>query len=325
MITADEQSQDRSGILDDVVQPFVIDRSQLRGRLIRLGGVLDEILTRHDYPAPVAHLLGETATLAVTLASGLKFDGILTLQIKGNGPVTLLVTDVEQATAESGIGQDRQLRGYARFDRTALERGAGEERDNDAPPLTVTDLVGDGVLAITIDQGEFTERYQGIVELRGDTLTDCILHYFRQSDQVDSGLKVAVAHTPSDGWRAGAFAVQRLPEEAPAVGSTEEDGWRRAMILMGSCSDAELVDGDLPVYDLLYRLFHEDGVRVFEPSDVRVGCRCSEDRLARALRSIPRAELDQVQVDGEMRISCDFCNKTYRYTQADLDRLYADA
>lgn len=289
---------------DDVVQPFQIETSGLRGRMVRLGGMLDEILNRHDYPAPVAQLLGETVVLAGILASGLKYDGIFTLQAKGDGPVSLMVADV----TSSG-----DVRGYARYDGDRLPADGAAD---------VPRLLGDGYLAFTVDQGAHTERYQGIVELTGDSLAECVTHYFRQSEQIKAGIKLAVGRA-HDRWRAGGLMVQRLPDQERIVpASDREDDWRRAMILMDSATDAELLDPALPANSLLFRLFHEDGIRVYTPSELRAACRCSRDRVANALASIPRGEFDELKIDGFVEVTCEFCNATYRFDDDDLDRLH---
>ena len=299
-------------LTDDIVQPFQIDASHLRGRLVRVGPMLDEILSKHAYPEPVAHLLGETITLAITLAGALKYEGIFTLQTKGDGPISLMVADVTSTG---------DVRGYAQFD---AERLAGADAGAEAP---VPALLGTGYLAFTVDQGEHTERYQGIVELNGDTLSDCVQHYFRQSEQLDTGIKVAVgrAGTGSDGLRrGGALMLQRLPEDQiqQVLGSDVADDWRRAMVLIGTCTDAELLDPGLPPNDLLFRLFHEDGVRVYTPTELRATCRCSRDRVATVLRSLPREEISELKVNGRVEVTCEFCNSTYTFDDAQLENVY---
>jgi molecular chaperone Hsp33 len=294
---------------DDIVQPFQIDASHLRGRLVRVGPVLDEILSKHAYPEPVARLLGETITLAITLAGALKYDGIFTLQTKGDGPISLMVADVTSTG---------DVRGYAQFD---AERLAGADIDSSAPVPT---LLGNGYLAFTVDQGEHTERYQGIVELSGETLSEGIQHYFRQSEQLDTGIKVAVAFTDL-GWRGGALMLQRLPEDQvqQTLGSDVADDWRRAMVLMGTCTDREMLDPNLPPNDLLFRLFNEDGVRVWAPADLSASCRCSRDRVATVLASLPRDEIADLKVNGNVEVTCEFCNSTYTFDDAQLDHIYS--
>ena len=293
----------------DLVQPFQIESGGTRGRLVRLGPLIDTVLGQHAYPAPVALLLAEMLALAAALASALKFDGVFTLQTKGDGPIRLMV-----AALTSG----GDMRGYAQFDAdrlAALTASAG-------PSLSVPRLLGAGYLAFTVDQGEHTERYQGIVELTGATLVDCIHHYFRQSEQFEAGIKLAVA--ADGGWRAGVLMLQRLPGEGgvadPDGGELEsaEDGWRRALALMGSATSAELTDPALAPNDLLYRLFHEDGVRVFTPLALRAGCRCSRGRVEDMLRALPRDDVEHLKVDGLIDVTCEFCNVHYRFDEADL-------
>jgi molecular chaperone Hsp33 len=300
---------------DDLVQPFQIDASGLRGRLVRLGPLLDEILTRHAYPEPVAALLGEAIALAAALAGALKYDGVFTLQTKGDGPVHLLVADVTSAGA---------VRGYAQFDAAKLARAAAQGGIGGAVPR----LLGAGYLAFTVDQGEHTDRYQGIVELQGASLADCVHHYFRQSEQVEAGLKVAVARVAgADGvrrWRGGSLMVQRLPpEDAASRLEAAEDGWRRAVILMSSSTSAELVDPALAPEALLLRLFHEDGVRVYRRHDLAARCRCSRERVETVLRMLPQDELATMKVDGRITVTCQFCSAAYGFGEDDIHALAA--
>jgi molecular chaperone Hsp33 len=300
---------------DDLVQPFQIDPFRLRGRLVRLGPLLDEILTRHAYPEPVAVMLGEAIALAVALAGALKYAGVFTLQTKGDGPIRLLVADVTTAGA---------VRGYAQFDEAKLAKAmaAGEVAHS------VPRLLGAGYLAFTVDQGEHAERYQGIVELQGASLAECTHHYFRQSEQVEAGLKVAVAHVPDargaqSSWRGGSLMIQRLPPEGQAAAQeAAEDGWRRAMILMSSCTAQELVDPALAPEALLLRLFHEDGVRVYRRHELTAKCRCSRERVETVLRMLPPDELGTLTTqEGDVVVTCEFCSTRYRFDDAEVHAL----
>jgi molecular chaperone Hsp33 len=287
-------------IPDDLVLPFAVGETRLKGRLVRLGPLLDRILGQHDYPEPVARMLGQAIVLAVTLARALKYDGIFTLQTKGDGPVRLLVADV---TASGHV------RGYAQFDAARLAQAT-------ATRAPVPTLLGAGYLAFTVDQGEDTERYQGLVELVGATLADCAHHYFRQSEQLDAGLKLAVARGADGHWRGGGLMVERIPD-APTEAPDGEEIWRNAVILMSSCSDAELTDAALPPDRLLYRLFHEPGVRVHRTRYLQAKCRCSRERVERVLRALPPADLDDMVVDGRISVTCEFCNTKYEFTEQD--------
>jgi molecular chaperone Hsp33 len=297
------------GAADDLVQPFRVDPFALRGRLVRLGPAIDRILSQHDYPEPVAVLLGEAITLAVLLAGALKYDGIFTLQTKGDGPVKILVADVSTAGA---------VRGYAQYDAERL--GAAPR----AAATRVPDLLGAGHIAFTVDQGEHTDRYQGIVELSGETLADCAQHYFRQSEQLQAGLKLAVARVGAAGnWRAGGLMLQRVPPEGGygAIADDVEDGWRRAMVLMSSATPAELTDPLLPPRRLLYRLFHEDGVRVYDTHPLAARCRCSRKRIETILRAFPADEQAEMRKERVITVTCEFCNRRYDFDAADFGRL----
>ncbi len=292
---------------DDIVLPFQIEAPGLRGRLVRLGDAVDTILKRHDYPPPVAALLAEALALSATLSAALKYDGIFTLQLKGDGPVPMLVTDVTTAGA---------IRGYAEV--------SGELPDDLAiAAAPVRSLVGKGYLAFTVDQGEHTERYQGIVELTGDSLTECIDHYFRQSEQFSAAMQVTAGQNDAGQWRAGAMMLQRLPDQEAIVALEERDeAWRRSVILMSSVTAAELLDPVLAPADLLFRLFHEDGVRVYEQQPISFGCRCSHERAARILTSLPRREVEELIVEGEVTVTCQFCNETQHFDEGEVARLY---
>jgi molecular chaperone Hsp33 len=300
-----------SGVPDDLVQPFQIEPFALRGRLVRLGPAIDTILTRHAYPAAVAAMLGEAIALAVALAGALKYEGVFTLQTKGDGPIKLMVADVTTAGA---------IRGYAQFDAARLNAAAA------TPGSPVPRLLGAGYLALTVDQGEHTERYQGIVELQGGSLAECVHHYFRQSEQVEAALKVAVAQLPDGAgekrWRAGALMIQRLPRESFTLErETEDDAWRRAAIFMSSSTSAELVDPALPPERLLFRLFHEDGVRAHPPHALAAKCRCSQQRVETVLRALQPDEVADMKVDGKITVTCEFCSAVYDFDEEALNEL----
>ena len=307
----------------DEALPFQLDALGVRGRLVRLGSALDAIIEGHGYPLAVARPLAEAMVLCATLATSLKYDGIFTLQIAGNGPIRLLVTD---------LTTDGALRGYAQFDswKLAVALGAG---NGEPPDGYVPKLFGQGRLSFTVDQGPHTQRYQGVVPLEGPTLADCAHTYFRQSEQLPTGIKLAAKRTVTDGtahWRAAALMVQQMPEfDAGRVDvdrEQREDDWRRAVILMASATDAEMLDPNLPAETLLYRLFHQEKVRQFERRPFIARCRCSRERIDRVLRSIKRAELDDLRDStGKVSVKCEFCSTEYAYDDRDLDRIYASA
>ncbi len=285
----------------DMLQPFQLDASNLRGRLVRLGPALDHLLSRHAYPEPVAHLLAETLTLATLLAGMMKYDGVFTLQAQGSGAVSLLVADVSS---------DGALRACARFDPDTLARLPAADHSARA-------LLGSGQLAFTVDQGDTGERYQGLVELEGTTLADFARAYFRRSEQIDTAFSLAASHAPHHGWQAGGLMLQRLPTPNPTPNpvpseTSPEDDWRRAMLLMATLTPHELTDPDLPPHDLLFRLFHEEAVRVYPATALVERCRCSRERIVAVLRTLPPADETETTADGCTEVRCAFCNRLYR-------------
>ena len=301
---------------DDFIQPFLIHQSHIRGRFVRLGPVVDTILSRHDYPPLVSKLLGEALLLISILSANLKSEGILTVQAKGDGPVRLLVVDM----MENGT-----LRGYAEMREGAEDDIRKMKETQGHPPLK--DLMGKGYLAITIDPGvEEGERYQGIVDLNAATLTDALCAYFSQSQQVDVTMRVAVGRNAEPGrgehWCAGGIIIERMPEHgghriAPD-GEDASEQWNRERILMESVMDHELLDPHLSARDLLYRLFNEDGVWVYDPETVKVGCRCSREKIEDVLSTIAKEELAEMVVDGKISVNCHFCNKEEVFTEQEL-------
>jgi molecular chaperone Hsp33 len=303
--------------VDDAVLPFEVDALDLRGRLTRLGPALDDILTRHDYPAPVGKLLGEAIVLTTLLGSSLKFDGRFILQTQTDGPVSFMVVDFQAPDC---------LRAYARYDVGRLEAA----QDSAA-------LLGRGHLAMTIDQGPDMSRYQGLVALEGGTLEDAAHEYFLRSEQIPTRVRIAVGEEWRGGdggkhrWRAGGMLLQFLPKaperarqadlhpgdapEGTAVHEvTEDDAWVEGQSLVSTVEDVELIDPDLSGERLLYRLFHERGVRVFKPLPLRAHCSCSRDAVAAMLNSFtPQDRADMVQ-DGKVVVTCEFCSSVHQFT-----------
>jgi molecular chaperone Hsp33 len=324
----DPRSSDERSAHDGAL-PFQLDALGVRGRLVRLGPSLDAVIERHGYPLAVARPLAEAMVLCAALATSLKYDGIFTLQISGDGPIRLLVTD---------LTTDGALRGYAQFDswELAVALGAGHDKTplgGDAPEGYVPKLFGRGRLAFTVDQGQHTQRYQGVVPLEGATLADCAHTYFRQSEQLPTGIKIAARRTTEDGaahWRAAALMVQQMPEfDAGRIDvdrEQREDDWRKAVILMASATEAEMLDPKLPAMTLLHRLFHAEQPRLFARRPFVARCRCSRERIDRVLRSIKREELDDLRdTSGRVAVKCEFCSTEYTYDDRDLDRIYASA
>ncbi len=282
---------------DDLIQPFQLEsgddgEAKLSGRLARLGEAVDDVLRRHDYPEPVAQLLGEALALSATLAGALKFDGIFTLQVQGDGPVSLLLADIQtKDNAERYL-----VRGYAKYDDEALA-----DFDDAAG------LLGTGYFALTVDQGPHTDRYQGMVEITGKTLAECAQHYFRQSQQMDAAISLSAGRSgPEGAWRAGGIMVERIADD-PNVQLPSDDGddtWRRVMMLMATSTETELLDPALGAERYLFRLFHEEGVRVTDPRPVARGCRCSSERVFNVLVQLPPEDLEDLAIDGMLEVTC---------------------
>jgi molecular chaperone Hsp33 len=302
----------------DAVVPFEIEGMDIRGRVTRLGLVANTILHRHNYPEPVAKLLGEALALSAMMGSMLKYEGIFTFQTKGDGPVSLLVVDYASTKgADGSLTGSGNLRGYAQFDEQAV---AALMTKNGPQPPGLNDLLGKGHLALTIDQGADMDRYQGIVALEGNSLTDCALNYFRTSEQLPTEIKVVAEQVAeADGgtvWRAGAIMIQHLPStsgQSHLPGHSEEtaENWRRASVLMSSLSGPEMCNTGLPLQEALYRLYHEDGVRVYPQAHVQAGCRCGAKRLDLLLTTFPREDLIHMAEGGKISMTCEFCTRTY--------------
>lgn len=307
--------------VDDAVLPFEVAPLDLRGRLTRLGPALDDLLAKHDYPAPVAKLLGEAIVLTTLLGSALKFDGRFILQTQTDGPVSLMIVDFRAPD---------QMRAYARFDAERLVAG-----------LDSAALLGKGHLAMTVDQGPDMSRYQGLVALDGGTLEDAAHEYFLRSEQIPTKVRLAVGEEwrggeeggPKHRWRAGGMLLQFLPKASDRMqrdlhagdvpeGVTidtapEDDAWVEGQSLISTVEDVELIDPDLSGERLLYRLFHERGVRVFAPSPLRAQCSCSREAVSGMLKSFePQDRADMVK-DDKVVVTCEFCSSVYEFTPAE--------
>lgn len=303
--------RDRPDVPDLVVPggitPFFLQGRPVRGRLIRLGVLADVLLTRHDHPAPVTRLAGKALTVVAALASALKFQGSFSLQIKGDGPVPLLVADCTDTGA---------LRFYARTDEDALNALLAE-----TPNPTDRDLLGNGYLALTVDQGPDTDRHQGIVDIAGDDLAAMASHYFATSEQHACWIYLSCKMTDA-GWRAGGLVLERIAGEGGShvVGDEDADAsWETATILATTLTSRELLDDALPPADLLYRLFHEEDLQIGHPRALAYGCRCSRARLADVLQGFPDDDLDHMaQDDGQIVMTCEFCNIDFRFPRKDI-------
>lgn len=290
-----------------MVLPFQVGESAVRGRVVRLGGAIDEILSRHDFPAPAARLVGETAAFVAMMGAALKFDGKLIVQAQGDGPVAMVVADY------AADGALRATASLAGADDAELGEGARA-------------LLGKGHLAMTIDQGPDMDRYQGVTAIEGETLADAGVAYFAQSEQIPTAIKLAVGRVARPGtrevWRAGGIIIQFMPGEgggrergaAQLRESDDQDLWNRAATLLETARVDELLDPGLSAEALLYRLYHEDGVRVFDPRPVRAACACNAGKIAAVLGRYGEADLAAMVEDGLIRVICEFCRTEYLFT-----------
>lgn len=319
---------------DDAVVPFQVETLDARGRAVQLGSVLNTILERHDYPEEVARLLAEAIVLTVLLGTSLKFEGKFILQTQSDGPVDMLVVDFRTP---------KSVRAYARYDEERLAEAI------DADRITPEELLGRGTLALTIDQGAYMQRYQGIVALDGSSLEDIARTYFRQSEQIPTDLRLAVAKLiergengkPVEQWRAGGLIVQFLPESEARMRQKdlpggdmsdgenedddfdetqfEDDDWLEVKSLVGTIDSSELTDPQVGTERLLYRLFHERGVRVFESVPVIDDCSCSREKIRGVLSGFSAEEIEDSIEDGKISVTCEFCSKHYEFDPKEFE------
>ncbi|NHN89093.1 Hsp33 family molecular chaperone HslO [Acetobacter conturbans] len=291
------------------ITPFHLAGRPVRGRLIRLGRLADALLTRHDNNPAISALGGEALAMVAALASALKFQGSFSLQVKGDGPVSLLLAD----STDTGA-----LRFYARQDEDKLEPLLGSGK-----PVSDRELTGDGYMALTVDQGPDMDRHQGIVEITGDSLADMAMHYFTTSEQHACWLMLAARHTDA-GWRAGGLILERIadgggsdvsgdPDVEVAMDERTEDAWDTAVVLARTLTDGELLDDGLSPETLLYRLFHEVDPVLGQPRALAYGCRCSKAKLSDVLSRFSDDDLDHMTEDGAITMKCEFCNHDFLF------------
>ena len=290
---------------DDAVLPFQIADTAVRGRVVKLGEAIDEILRVHPYPPNVLELIGEATALVILMGASLKFDGKLIFQAQGDGPVALLVADF---TAGGAVRATASLRG---------------EIDPSLRGLRA--LMGEGHMALTIDQGPDMERYQGVTPIEGDSLASAAVGYFQQSEQIPTAVKLAVGSVSRPGarttWRAGGVIAQFVPGEggvrergeATLKGPEERETWERAEVLLETTQADELLDPSISVETLLYRLYHEDGVRVFKPTPVAASCGCNAGKISAVLRRYSPEDLADMMEEGVVRVACEFCRREYTF------------
>ena len=284
------------------VQPFSVESANVRGRLVRLDQAYGDIIGSHSYPAIVAGLMGELSAMTAALADSLKYDGLFILQTQSDGPVGMMVVD---------ITSDGAMRGYVKYDSEKI----GDSTDTSS---IVSRLMGSGHIAFTVDQGPDMERYQGITALEGASLAECAQSYFRQSEQLETALLLAA--DPENG-RADALMIQKMPaagegaEQRLNLSEEEDDeSWRNAVVLMSSMTKEEMLDPELNSWDLLYRLYHENGVRLYDNKPLKFKCRCSGEKVAATLASFPAEELSDMKTEAGLVVAtCEFCRTDYEF------------
>jgi len=279
---------------NDTLQKFLFEDTPIRGEVVHLDASWKAIQEKHDYPPLVRDMLGEMMAAAVLLAATLKLNGRLTIQLQGSGPVTLMVVECRNA---------QELRGLAHWKELPAE---GD----------LMALAGDGRLTITLEPKDDQERYQSIVDLKGTSLSAALMNYLQQSEQLDTYLWLA-----ADGQRAAGLLLQKLPSEKTI---DDSDSWNRIVTLSSTVTNDELLT--IAELDLLHRLYHEEEVRIFEPTPVCFRCSCSKDRVINMLRSLGLAEVKSiVEEQGEVAVACEYCNQKYAFDRIDVEELFASS
>ena len=307
---------------DDTVLPFQLDAADIRGRVARLDGVLDQVLAQHDYPPVIEALVAEMALLTALIGQTVKLRWKLSLQVRGSGAARLIATDYYGPKHE---GERARIRAYASYDADRL--------DPDAPGF---DQIGQGYFAILIDQGKGTTPYQGITPIAGGSLAACAETYFAQSEQIPTRFALTYGRSQLPGederWRAGGVMLQHMPKASPFVASeggsgeegllqasdilTEEEGenWRRANLLLDTVEALELIGPSVQPTEMLYRLFHEERPRVFDAQPVKFGCTCSSERVRDSLSIYSAKDIGHMTTDdGIVTADCQFCGAHYEF------------
>lgn len=297
----------------DVCTSFHIDNGAFRGRLVRLNQVLDIILGKHGYPKPVSAVIAESSALAAILASSIKYEGLFTLQTESSGPVSMVVVD---------ICSDGTMRACASFDEKHLEQSQALRKTSgeiEAAPH----LMGEGRLAFTVDQGENTQLYQGIVELRGKNLTECALRYFKQSEQIETALQLFLLPPQGDSqsWSAAGIMIQKMPDEGgktPQDSAELEEAWNQAQVFMHSLKADEIFNADLNAEDLLHRLYHSNNLVITKSLEYKFGCRCSREKLLKTLRAFDKNEVESLVENNKITADCRFCSEKYVFDKGEI-------
>ena len=293
---------------------FFINNGAYQGRLIRLSGVLNAILGKHCYPRPVAAVVAESTVLGAMLASMLKYDGLFTLQTQSDGAVSMVVVDV---TSEG------KIRACAKYDEEHLNQNQ-KLRKTSGEIEASPHLMGKGHLAFTVDQGPNTELYQGVVDLQGKNLTECALRYFKQSEQIDTDLKLFLQapEGESSAWLAAGIMLQKMPLKGGNAKSEEEmaESWNEAKVFMQSLNADEVFNADLSSEQLLTRLFHSNNLNISTTRSYHFGCRCSREKLLNTLSTFSEDDINAMIENGKITATCNFCSEKYVFDRGELLR-----
>ncbi len=312
---------------DDSILPFQLDKADIKGRMARLDGTLDEILGQHNYPMDVAAMVAEAAMLTVMIGQNISLRWKLSLQIRGDGPIRLIATDYFAPTAD---GKPAQIRAYASYDADRLEQAG-----------TPFEKIGKGMFAVLIDQGKGMTPYQGITPLAGGSLSACAETYFAQSEQLPTRFSLSLAQTDEGNgphWRAGGIMLQHMPKasafakDAPSgndgllmagdlLEDDDEENWNRAMILLDTVETTEIIGPHVSPDQLLLRLFHEELPRVYDAQIVRFGCTCGPEKVRQAMSIYSAKDIAHMTNDqGTVTADCQFCGAHYIFAPETLGK-----
>ena len=294
----------------DFIRPFLLSEGLFRGNVVKISDAVKETVRRKSYPLPVAALLAETQTAAALMSSALKYDGVFTLQIKGDGALQTLVTDI---TSEG------KIRSYARYDEQAV---AEITQDEIKERGSVPTLLKSGYISFTIDINGGTDRYQGSVELQGKNIADCALQYFKQSEQIDTVLKIAVDTSNGvENIKAAGIMLQQMPAfggNKIGLSKSPEDireEWNTDVILLSSLKNSEMTSDKISADKLLYMIYNEQEITVFDEKTLSFACRCSKERIKAVLASFNENDFNEVFKNGKTEVACEFCGEKYEITK----------
>ncbi len=296
----------------DTCASFHINNGAFYGRMVRLDEVINTILSKHQYTPVVSGILAESTALAALLSSTIKYDGLFTFQTQSNGPVSMVVVDVSSQGT---------IRASAKYDEARIERAKTLRKTEDEHEET-PHFLGGGYMAFTVDQGGPDKMYQGVVDIQGKTLAECAMRYFKQSEQIDTYIRLFLQAptTPQDRWQAAGILLQKLPSYGGKLDADVDinAAWEEAIVFIDSLKNEEVFDASLSAADLLHRLFHANGLEVEAGQHYHFGCRCNRDKLQAVLSSMSAADIDAMTENGKITAECNFCGEKYSFEKGEL-------